>query len=106
MIAFLQTSQKVFLESAGWALGQLLSSGSCNHICRNFWQLRFTGKFFYLILLLTNVTATWKYHAVEYKYILLVPMLSFNLTRSLSTQANHLGFTKPSNKLDSNYLLL
>jgi len=28
-------------------------------------------------------------------------MLCFNLTSSLSTQANHLGFTKPSN-----YLLL
>jgi len=26
-------------------------------------------------------------------------MLSFNLTRSLNTQANHLGFTKPSNYL-------
>jgi len=34
-------------------------------------------------------------------------MLCFNLTSSLSTQANHLGFTKPSNYLllRYNYLL-
>jgi len=34
-------------------------------------------------------------------HCLLTPILSFNLTRSLSTQANHLDFIKPSN-----YLLL
>jgi len=27
------------------ALSQLSSSESCNHICRNFWQLCFTRKF-------------------------------------------------------------
>jgi len=53
MIALLQTSQKVFLESAGQAVGteSTLSSESCNHIYiyhiyRHFWQLWFTRKFF------------------------------------------------------------
>jgi len=49
MIALLQTSQKTFLESAVWAVGTeptfIVSSESCNHICRNFWQLWFTRKF-------------------------------------------------------------
>jgi len=31
-------------------------SEPCNHICRNFWQLWFTRKFFYQRLLLTSVT--------------------------------------------------
>jgi len=48
MIALLQTSQKAFLESAGQAVGteSTLSSESCKHIYRNFWQLWFTRKFF------------------------------------------------------------
>ena len=49
-VATLQTSQKAFVESAGQAAGIeptfAVSSESYNHICRNFWQLRFIRKFF------------------------------------------------------------
>jgi len=59
MIALLQTSQKAFVESAGKAAGIeptfAVSSESCNHICRNFWQLRFTRKFFYKTVLQYNL---------------------------------------------------
>jgi len=55
--------------------------------------------FFYQALLLTSVTESLGNIVPWDKNIL--PLLSFNLTRSLSTQSNHLGFTKPSN-----YLLL
>jgi len=85
------------IGSRNWA--NFLSSGSCNYICRNFWQLSFTRKFFtrhyYLLAKLNHLEISCR----GIKHIL--PMLSFNLTRSLSTPANHLGFTKPSN-----YLLL
>jgi len=54
---------------------------------------------FYQTLLLNCATEPLGNIVPWVKHIL--PMLSFNLTRSLSTQANHLGFTKPSN-----YLLL
>jgi len=55
---------------------------------------------FYQTLLLTSVTESLGNIVLwDKKHIL--PILSFNLTRSVSTQANHVGFTKPSN-----YLLL
>ena len=54
----------------------------------------------YQTLLLTSVTESLGNIVLwDKKHIL--PILSFNLTRSVSTQANHVGFTKPSN-----YLLL
>jgi len=59
MIAFLQTSQKAFVEAEGLAAGIeptfVVSSESCNDICRNFWQLRVTRKFFYQTVLLASV---------------------------------------------------
>jgi len=54
---------------------------------------------FYQTLLLPSVTAPLGNMTAWDKNIL--PMLSFNLKRSLSTQANQSGFNKPSN-----YLLL
>jgi len=60
--------------------------------------------FYHTTLLLNSVTEPLGNVVPCYKNIL--PMLSFNLTRSLSTQANHLSFTKPSNYLLwCNYLL-
>jgi len=65
MIALLQTSQKAFVESACIETTFAVSSDSCNHICWNFWQLRFTRKFF----LPDSTTCkcnwtTWKYRVV------------------------------------------
>jgi len=52
---------------------------------------------FYQTILLTSVTEPLGNIVPWDKNIL--PMLSFNLTRSLSTQANDLGFAKPSNRV-------
>jgi len=58
MIALLQTSQKVFSngQDRQQALSQLLSSQSCNHICRQFWQFCFTRNCLPDITILTTVT--------------------------------------------------
>jgi len=58
------------------------------------YQEFFTG-YYYLLASLNHLEVS----CIGIKHIL--TMLFFNLTPSLNTQANHLGFTKPSN-----YLLL
>jgi len=50
---------------------------------------------FFQTVLLTSVTESLGNIVLWDKNIL--PMLPFNLTRSLTTQANNLGFTKLSN---------
>jgi len=59
------------------------------------WAVSAYQEVFYQTLLLTSVTEPLG-NIVPWDENIL-PMLSFNLTRSLSTQAIHFEFTKPAN---------
>jgi len=78
------------------ALGTGPSSESFKHICQNVWQLWFAlnifTKHYYLLARLNHLEISHVSWDKTYS-----TMLSFKLKRSLSTWANHLGFTKSSN---------